>query len=154
LVRPALVRLLAHASSRAHVPEVARRQGRERSAVRSQTRAERRFVRADDCYVETAFGPPLHIAQYSDRNSKRKVADWSEDGLFAWYADAPEGADRGALMVYRTQERRCEGWYAGLKRSADGAWAFGDTRGIDAYVSRRRDADRRLMRAATPTILA
>ncbi len=51
-------------------------------------------------YEKTLIANPLHIFQESSRNTRRKITDFSENGLFIWFSGNTLINGKGSLMGY------------------------------------------------------
>ena len=93
---------------------------------------ERFFVRNDDrTYKETIASQKVHPLQrtHSSANLHRRVSDFSESALFAWYSSETATNDRGSLMVYISRQKKVETWFASfIKRSE---WKLDKVKGIN-----------------------
>jgi hypothetical protein len=91
--------------------------------------SERYFRVAPDLTLEEATSrKPLHIHQPSADNLSRTVRNVSSSGLFVWYSQVSEDADRASLMLYATEFSEATGWYAGFTKRDD--WRLAQVKGI------------------------
>ena len=81
----------------------------------------------DSGSYDRAEAKPLHIEQASVENLRRFIADISSSGLFVWYSNVAEDADRASLMIYAVEADAASGWYAGFTRKDD--WRLAQVKG-------------------------
>lgn len=70
----------------------------------------------------------LHIIQASMYNLKRKISDFSRNGLFIWYSGNSKTNNKGTLMCYLVKDNTCYTFYISL--SGDKNWNVSKTAGI------------------------
>lgn len=68
-------------------------------------------------YLQQELSTPLHILQPSINNLKRKISDFSKDGLFVWYTSQSEKNGRGALLCYSIREDACKSFYVSFSEN-------------------------------------
>jgi hypothetical protein len=79
-------------------------------------------------YVASDKKADLHIIQGSANNLKRKIADFSEDGLFVWYGGNTKSNNHGSVMCYFVKETDCHTFY--ISFSKDKVWIIERVTGI------------------------
>jgi hypothetical protein len=91
--------------------------------------SERRFVRSDGDYAESADRSSLHRWQPSAWNEHRRLVTRARDGLFVWCSAASAENEPASLMVVVTKGTEQDAWYAGFVKRADG-WSYGHLSGV------------------------
>ena len=79
-------------------------------------------------YKAREIARPLHIYQASTDNLNRKIADFTENGLFIWYCGNSRINKRGVLMGYLLKDQECYTFYISL--TADKNWNVHKSIGI------------------------
>ena len=80
------------------------------------------FARTPDGdYVRQNARRTVHqgLRQSSAANLQRRVSDFSDSAVFAWYSSNTLASGRGTLMVYCVSESVVETWFAAFKRAPD-----------------------------------
>lgn len=72
----------------------------------------------------------LHIIQASTDNFKRKIADYTDNGLFIWFSGNSKINNKGTLMGYLVQDKNCYTFYISL--TGEKNWSVNKTKGISA----------------------
>lgn len=73
-----------------------------------------KYIRQKDKYLKSVLEKPLHIFQASNDNLKRKIADFSDNGIFIWYSSRSKINNNGSLMIYYVCDDECFAFYASL----------------------------------------
>lgn len=73
---------------------------------------------------------PIHRSyrECTGENLQRRVTQYSQSGVFAWFSSNTHANGRGSLMVYTVQNDDVSTWYASFLRK-DG-WKLGQVKGI------------------------
>jgi len=79
-------------------------------------------------YKKQEIDKPLHIFQQSTNNLKRKIANFTDNGLFIWYSGNSETNNKGTLMCYLVKDTDCFTFYISL--TGDKNWNVHKTNGI------------------------
>jgi len=80
------------------------------------------FARTPDGdYVRHSARRTVHqgLRQSSTSNLQRRVSDFSDSAVFAWYSSNTLASGRGTLMVYSVSGDVVETWFAAFKRDPD-----------------------------------
>ena len=64
----------------------------------------------------------LHVIQESSANFKRKIIDFSSNGLFIWYSSNTKLNDQGSILVYYVKDNECMTFYLNLVKQPDSSW--------------------------------
>jgi len=64
----------------------------------------------------------LHIVQESSANFKRRIIDFSSNGLFIWYSSNTKLNDQGSILVYYAKDNECLTFYFNLVKQSDSSW--------------------------------
>jgi hypothetical protein len=72
------------------------------------------YRKANGAYGKQKVGKRLHIIQESTNNLKRKISDFSDNGLFLWYSGNTMTNKKGSLMGYFVMEEDCFTFYLTL----------------------------------------
>jgi hypothetical protein len=73
-----------------------------------------KYCKNNGIYIETKLDKPLHIFQSSSENLKRKISNFSKNGLFIWFSSNSETNKNGSLMIYYICENTIFTFYASL----------------------------------------
>jgi hypothetical protein len=83
----------------------------------------KKFTKFKDAYhIITGKSEMLHITQESSANRKRKITDFSSDGLFIWYSSNTKLNDQGSILVYYAKGKECLTFYFNLVKRPDSSW--------------------------------
>lgn len=74
----------------------------------------KRFRKENGIFNELMITKPLHIYQESESNLKRKIIDFSKNGLFIWYSGNSKLNNKGVLMCYYVIDNDCYTFYTTL----------------------------------------
>ena len=87
------------------------------------------YYRLDNgIYNKQTTDKTLHIIQASTDNFKRKIADFTDNGLFIWYSGNSKANNKGTLMGYLVRDNDCYTFYISL--TGDKKWNVNRTKGI------------------------
>ncbi|WP_192822409.1 hypothetical protein [Rufibacter sp. LB8] len=81
-------------------------------------------------YIRNEIKRPLHIYQNSTSNLKRKITDFSKNGLFIWYSGNSEPNGTGSIMGYLVQADNIFTFYLTLSSALD--WGVKKAVGLTA----------------------
>lgn len=89
------------------------------------------FQKSNGHFVEIAAPrvPHRSTKTHSAENLYRRIENYSQSALFAWYSGNTIRNDRGSLMVYRVNGREVDCWYASFRKNP--TWGVSMTKGID-----------------------
>ena len=79
-------------------------------------------------YVKNENTKPLHIYQESKSNLKRKISDFTDDGIFVWYSGNSKINGVGTIMCYHVKNSECRAFFITLTERKD--WNVSQTKGI------------------------
>jgi hypothetical protein len=83
----------------------------------------RKFTKDKDAYrIIAGESKMLHIIQESSANLKRKIADFTYNGLFIWYSSNTKLNDQGSVLVYYAKGNECLTFYFNLVKQLDSSW--------------------------------
>ena len=86
------------------------------------------FQREGEKYQELPLEKPIHITQWSEDNLKRKIADFTDNGLFVWYSGNSKTNNKGTIMIYLVMGSDCFTYHISLTGDKD--WNVHKTSGI------------------------
>jgi hypothetical protein len=81
-------------------------------------------------YVAVGSGAPIHVAQVSTDNLKRKVSMLFPDAALLWFSSNSKTNDRGTILAYVPGSHGHDAWFAGLRGGPD--WQPTELVGITA----------------------
>ncbi|MBP6840255.1 MAG: hypothetical protein KA190_23350 [Kofleriaceae bacterium] len=92
-----------------------------------------RFLRRqpDGAYSREATTLRLHIAQRSEDNRRRSMAEVCPDAAVCWWSGQTTQNARGALMAYVPTTEGHVGWYAEFRKLE--TWGVARTRGVTVH---------------------
>ena len=70
----------------------------------------------------------LHIYQESKNNLKRKITEFTNNGLFIWYSGNSKKNNIGSLICYLVKEKECLSFY--LSMNGEKEWNVIKAKGI------------------------
>lgn len=73
-----------------------------------------KYICQNKAYLRTNLDKELHIFQMSADNLKRKIADFSTNGLFIWFSSNSKVNNNGSFMLYLVCDNECFAFYASL----------------------------------------
>jgi hypothetical protein len=79
-------------------------------------------------YVKKENAKPLHIHQKSKNNLKRKILDFTDDGIFVWYSGNSKINGIGTIMCYHVKNSECRTFFITL--TEEKGWDVSQTKGI------------------------
>ncbi len=88
------------------------------------------FQREGEKYKNHPLKKTLHITQWSENNLKRKIADFTDNGLLVWYSGNSKKNNKGTIMIYFVKDTDCFTYYISLTGDKD--WNVHKTIGISA----------------------
>lgn len=88
------------------------------------------YRKGNGTYKKQEIDKPLHIFQQSTNNLKRKIVDFTKNGLFIWYSGNSKTNNKGTLMGYLVKDTDCYTFYISLTGDKD--WNVYKTNGIPA----------------------
>jgi hypothetical protein len=77
------------------------------------------YKKEDGDYKKKLIEYPLHIFQESTNNLKRKINDFSDNGLFIWFSGNTVTNGKGSLMGYFVTDSDCFTFYLTLTSDKD-----------------------------------
>jgi len=86
------------------------------------------YKKTTEQYVKIDNLKTLHIFQESNNNLKRKITEFSNDGLFIWYSGNSKVNEVGTLMCYLVRESECQPFFITLSGKKE--WNVSQTKGI------------------------
>jgi len=86
------------------------------------------YQKTAEKYVEKQNPKTLHIYQESKDNLKRRISEFTNDGLFVWYSGNSKANGIGTLMCYLVRESQCLPFFISLSEKKK--WNVSQTKGI------------------------
>lgn len=90
------------------------------------------FERVDDAYRPMRDARAVHrpARSHSAKNLHRRVADFTQSGLFVWFSSDTAELEHASLMSYAIEGDSAQTWFASFRRKGD-CWTVHRVKGVD-----------------------